>query len=169
MIEFRVVSGIWPRPASRAPVLKAAQSGTNVVGCQIRKDGRPLDPAMKKERTSPKMKITRAYGTFGVFWVRRSARKAKIAQIRLSATLGVVQPRGCRRVVPADRTRESPAPTWIPLTTGVGITCVNHRSMPVTLNMNTNPDVVKPADTVSSIENFLAIATAAIAFGVSVT
>jgi hypothetical protein len=52
----------------------------------------------------------------------------------------------------------------MPLTTGVGITCVNHLSMPVTLNINTKPAVVKPAEIVSSIENFLAIATAAIAF-----
>jgi hypothetical protein len=66
--------------------------------------------------------------------------------------------------VPAERTRESPAPTWMPFTTGVGITWVNHRNMPVTLKMNTKPAVVKPADTVSSMENFLAIATAAIAF-----
>jgi hypothetical protein len=35
--------------------------------------------------------------------------------------------------------------------------------MPVTLKTNTTPAVVKPADTVSSIENFLAIATEAIA------
>jgi hypothetical protein len=35
--------------------------------------------------------------------------------------------------------------------------------MPVTLKMSTTPAVVKPADIVSSIENFLAIATAAIA------
>lgn len=65
--------------------------------------------------------------------------------------------------MPADRTSESPAPTWMPLTTGVGITWENHLSIPVTLNMNTNPAVVKPADTVSSTEKFLAMATAAIA------
>jgi hypothetical protein len=35
--------------------------------------------------------------------------------------------------------------------------------MPVILKMNTTPDVVKPADIVSSMENFLAMATAAIA------
>ncbi len=65
--------------------------------------------------------------------------------------------------MPADSTRESPAPTCMPFTTGVGITWVNHLSMPVTLKTSTTPAVVKPADTVSSIENFLAIATAAIA------
>jgi hypothetical protein len=36
--------------------------------------------------------------------------------------------------------------------------------MPVTLKINMIPATAKPADTVSSIENFLAIATAAIAW-----
>jgi hypothetical protein len=36
--------------------------------------------------------------------------------------------------------------------------------MPVTLKIKTTPAVVKPADIVSSMVNFLAIATAAIAF-----
>ena len=119
---------------------------------------------MKSESTSPRMKMRRAYGTFGIFCVRSSVAKANRAHIRLSAELGVVQPRGWRRVVPAERTKESPAPTWIPLTTGVGITWVNHLSIPVALKMKTAPAVVKPADTVSSMENFLAIATAAMAF-----
>ncbi len=48
-------------------------------------------------------------------------------------------------------------------TTGVGITCVNHLSKPVTLKIKTITEVVKPADMVSSMENFLEIATAAIA------
>tara|TARA_R110002060_G_scaffold75312_1_gene84938 strand:+ start:90 stop:284 length:195 start_codon:yes stop_codon:yes gene_type:complete len=52
----------------------------------------------------------------------------------------------------------------MPFTTGVGITRVNHLSRPVTLNRKTKPDVVNPAETVSSIENLLAIATAAIAY-----
>jgi hypothetical protein len=69
-------------------------------------------------------------------------------------------------VVPADKTSERPAPTWIPFTTGVGITCVNHLSNPVTLKIKTTPDVVKPAEIVSSMENFLEIATAAMAYAV---
>lgn len=89
---------------------------------------------------------------------------AKNAQRRLSNGLGVVQPRGWRRVVPAERTRERPAPTWIPLTTGVGMTCVNHRKRPLILNRRTMEEVVKPAEMVSSIVNLRAIATAAIAF-----
>jgi hypothetical protein len=71
--------------------------------------------------------------------------------------------------VPAEMTRERPEPTWMPLTTGVGITRVNHLSKPVTLKMKTTPAVVKPAETVSSIENFLDIATAAIAYVTNVS
>ncbi len=41
---------------------------------------------------------------------------------------------------------------------------MNHLRIPVTLNTKTTLAVVKPAETVSSMENFLAIATAAIAF-----
>lgn len=40
MTEFRVVSGIWPIPASRAPVLNADQEGTRVDGCQMWREGR---------------------------------------------------------------------------------------------------------------------------------
>jgi hypothetical protein len=38
--------------------------------------------------------------------------------------------------------------------------------MPVTLKRKTTPAVVKPAETVSSMENFLAIATAAMALDI---
>lgn len=93
----------------------------------------------------------------------RRARNAKIAHRRLSPAFGVVHPRGFNKLVPAEMTRLRPAPTWIPFTTGVGITCVNHLRSPVMLNMNTTPAVMNPAETVSSTENFLAIATAAMA------
>lgn len=83
--------------------------------------------------------------------------------MRLSPEFGVIHPSGCSKEVPAEMTRERPAPTCIPLTTGVGITCVNHRRSPVTLKMKTKPAVVKPAETVSSMVNFRAMATAAIA------
>jgi hypothetical protein len=89
--------------------------------------------------------------------------KAKNAQIMLSPQFGCTHPRGWSKLLPADKTSERPAPTWIPFTTGVGMTCVNHLSIPVELKMNTTPAVAKPAETVSWIENFLAIATAAIA------
>jgi hypothetical protein len=42
---------------------------------------------------------------------------------------------------------------------------VNHLSNPVILNTKITADVVKPAEVVSSMENFLEIATAAIACG----
>lgn len=88
---------------------------------------------------------------------------ASKAQSKLSPGCGLVHPRGWRRLLPAESTRERPAPTWMPLTMGVGMTLVNHLSSPVILNMKTTPAVVNPAETVSSIVNFLAIATAAIA------
>lgn len=65
--------------------------------------------------------------------------------------------------MPAEMTKDNPAPTWIPFTTGIGIAVANHRNRPVILKINTTADVVKPADIVSPIENFLAMATAAIA------
>lgn len=34
------MSGIWPIPASKAPVLKAGHEGTKVDGCQMWKEGR---------------------------------------------------------------------------------------------------------------------------------
>lgn len=43
------------------------------------------------------------------------------------------------------------------------LTSENHLRRPVMLKMNTTPEVVKPADIVSAIENLRAIATAAIA------
>ena len=94
MIEFRVVRGIWPSPASKAPVLKAGNEGIYILGCQISKEGKLCSPVMKRERMIPRMKMRRAYGTFVVFCVRSSARNAKIAHIRLSQACGVVQPRG---------------------------------------------------------------------------
>jgi hypothetical protein len=51
----------------------------------------------------------------------------------------------------------------MPFTTGVGITLVNHLRRPVTLKRKTTPEVVKPAEMVSSMENFCAMATAAMA------
>jgi hypothetical protein len=94
MIEFRVVRGIWPSPASRAPILNAAHEGTYILGCQIWREGKLRGPVMKSERMIPRMKTRRAYGTFVVFCVRSSARNAKIAHTRLSQACGVVHPRG---------------------------------------------------------------------------
>jgi hypothetical protein len=164
MIELSVVKGIWPSPASKAPVRKSVHEGTNVLRCHMAKEGALCHPAIMAEIMRPSRKIRSAYGTLGSFCVERRARKAKMAQMRLSPAFGVIHPNGCNREVPAEMTRERPAPTCIPFTTGVGTTCVNQRSRPVTLKMKTTPAVVKPAETVSSIVNFLTIATAAIAY-----
>jgi hypothetical protein len=60
MIEFRVVRGIWPSPASKAPVLKAGHEGTYILGFQVSKEGRLCGPVMKRERMIPRMKMRRA-------------------------------------------------------------------------------------------------------------
>lgn len=127
------------------------------------KEGILSRPVMEIERTNPSMKIRRAYGTRGILDVMSRATNANIAQSKLSPAFGVVHPKGCRRLVPADITSDKPAPTWMPFTTGVGITRVNHLSKPVTLKRKTTAEVVKPAEIVSSIVKFLEIATAAMA------
>lgn len=134
-----------------------------MLGDQKRNEGIESGPAMTTAKMSPRMKIRRAYGIFGSLSVMRRKRKAKSAQMRLSKAFGVAQPRGWRSEVPAERTRERPAPTWIPFTIGVGMTRVNQRRRPVTEKKRTKAEVVKPAEIVSSIVNLRAMATAAIA------
>lgn len=60
IIEFKVVSGTWPKPASKAPTLKSGQDGTKTLGCQTLKAGRFPVPAMAKENMSPRTKISSA-------------------------------------------------------------------------------------------------------------
>ncbi len=60
MIEFKVVRGIWPRPASSAPVRKEDQVGMNMEGCQRCKKGRLCVPVEDTERMRPRMKMRRA-------------------------------------------------------------------------------------------------------------
>ena len=102
--------------------LKDVHDGTYILGCQILKSGRLSRPAKMIENNIPRRKIARAYGTFLKFCVTKSVRKANKAHRRLSAQFGLIQPRGCSKVVPAEITSDKPAPTWIPFTTGVGIT-----------------------------------------------
>lgn len=135
-----------------------------MCGCHIFSAGKLSAPARMAERTIPMMKIIKAYGKRRNWRVRSKAKNAKRAHIRLSPQLGEVHPRGFNRVEPAEMTRDKPAPSCMPFTTGVGMTCVNHRSSPETLKMSTTPDTKKPADTVSSIEYDCAMAIAAIAF-----
>lgn len=156
--------GTCPRPASKAPVENWDQEGTYVRGCHALKEGSVSSPPIHRDKTSPRMKINNAYGTRGIFWVKSNATNAKSAHTRLSPQFGLNQPSGCKRELPADNTSDSPAPTWMPFTTGVGITRVNHLSIPVALNTKTIPAVVKPAEMVSSMENFRAMATAAMAY-----
>lgn len=97
-------------------------------------------------------------------FVNRRNRKAAIAHIKLSAHDGPIQERPARSFVPEAMISERPAPTWIPLTTGMGITAENHRRIPVTLNMNMQAPTNSPAAAICGPENVFEIATAAMAF-----
>lgn len=65
---------------------------------------------------------------------------------------------------PALRHSESPAPTWMPFTTGMGVTRFAQLSKPVTLNKPTNAATTIPAAAFSLSEKLRAMATAAMAF-----
>jgi len=58
----------------------------------------------------------------------------------------------------------NPAPTWIPLTTGIGIVLVNHWSRPVMLKTRMQHATKIPAAAVCPAVRDFSIATAAIAF-----
>lgn len=81
----------------------------------------------------------------------RRSKKAPLAQSQLSAQLGEVQLSGFKSEVPADMTRESPAPVWMPRTTGTGTIRPNHRRSPVRLSSVTMPPMKSPAPAVSSL------------------
>jgi hypothetical protein len=100
------------------------------------------------EKIIPRRKIDKAYGNRENCNVISRRIKAKMAHSILSAQLGDDNPRGWRRELPADNTKERPAPTWMPLTTGVGITRLNHLSKPERLKISTTPETKKPAETV---------------------
>lgn len=132
MMEFRVVRGSWPRPAVRAPVRKSVRLGRRGCGCQRPKmEGWGVGLLCREIRAAmmPIVNTSRAKGMRGVrvvgdvvAAVRSSSMNAPTAHSRLSRHGGGVQLSGARSVVPAEMTRLSPAPTWIPLTTGMGIT-----------------------------------------------
>jgi len=65
---------------------------------------------------------------------------------------------------PALRQRLRPAPIWMPLTTGTGVTLLAQLIMPVILMIPTRAATTMPAAAVVLREKFLAMATAAIAF-----
>lgn len=96
--------------------------------------------------------------------VRRSRATAAMAQRRLSPHHGPVQVSGKSIFEPALRQRESPAPTCMPLTTGMGVTLLAQLIRPTRLKMPTIVATTIPAAAFSSSVNFLAMATAAIAF-----
>lgn len=60
MMLLSVVSGIWPIPASRAPVRKARGVGMWRVGVQMWRVGRRVRGMVRRERVRPRMKMRRA-------------------------------------------------------------------------------------------------------------
>lgn len=115
----------------------------------------------------PEMKMARAYGKGRArrVCVKRRARNEASAHRRLSAQDGDVHPKGWRSVVPADVMRESPAPTWMPFTTGMGMARVNVERSPVTLKSKTARETNRPAEVVCVIVKCREMATAAMACG----
>lgn len=87
-----------------------------------------------------------------------------MAQRRLSAQEGVTQPREERMVPPADITSDKPAPTWIPLMTGMGMASANQRRRPVMLKIKMQRPTKMPAAAMVPLLNDRAMATAAMAF-----
>ena len=87
-----------------------------------------------------------------------------MAHSRLSPHHGPVHPRGLSIVVPALKHSDKPAPTWMPFTTGIGVTRFAQLMSPVMLNNPTKAATISPAAAFSSSVNFRAMATAAIAF-----
>ena len=116
------------------------------------------------ERRIPMLKTMMAYGSLGWTKVNNRRATAAIAQSKLSPHHGPVQVSGKSIFEPALRQRESPAPTCMPLTTGIGVTLLAQLIKPVRLKTPTMPATTIPAAEFSSRVNFRAIATAAIAF-----
>lgn len=108
--------------------------------------------------------MMRAYGVFGYANVSSRSITAAMAHSKLSPHHGPVHVRGKSIFEPALRHNERPAPTWIPFTTGIGVTRFAQLSSPVTLNSPTKPATAKPAAAFSSRVKLREIATAAMAF-----
>ena len=89
---------------------------------------------------------------------------AAMATKRLSPHHGPVQVSDERSFVPVLKHSDRPAPTWIPFTTGIGVTRFAQLINPVMLNTPTRPATTNPAAAFCSSVNCRAIATAAMAF-----
>lgn len=125
-------------------------------------DGASVDD--ERDKMIPTVKAINAYGNLGYPNEQIRSRTAAIAQRRLSPHHGPVQVRDKSMFVPALRHKDRPAPTWMPLTTGIGVMRLAHVIKPVRLNNPTKPATTRPAAAFSSSVNLRAIATAAMAF-----
>lgn len=163
MTELSIVRGNWPREAVEIAVQKSWLEGWRMG---IAASGTVMSASWEdpRERMMPVVKTIIAYGMRGWAKVQRSKRTAARAQRRLSPHHGPVQVSGRSIFDPALRHNESPAPTWMPLTTGMGVTRFAQLSRPVTLKKPTNTATTIPAAAFSLRENLRAMATAAMAF-----
>ena len=82
----------------------------------------------------------------------------------IQPTDSLVNGMGTFRSVPAYMIKVNPAPTWMPLMTGIGIRLVNHSNNPVMLRKPITPATKRPAEATSALLKSLARATDAIAF-----
>jgi hypothetical protein len=164
MTELRRVRGSWPREAVVVAVRKSWEEGWRMGIAEM--DGMPgvVWIGEKMEKMRPMVKTMRAYGIRGKGRVKMRRMAAASAQRGLSPHHSPIHPSGARRFDPALKQSDSPAPTCMPLTTGTGVTLLAHCIIPVTLMIPTNAATTNPAAAFSSIVNFRAIATAAMAF-----
>jgi hypothetical protein len=163
IIEFNVVSGSCPNPASTLPTRISVQLGTNTCGRHIRSVGRFSGGTAMIAVTTPSKKTAKAYGNRFNDAVSSSTMNAAAAPRRLSCH-GDTAPRGLSKLLPAERISDNAAPTCMPLTTGIGMILVNHCRSPVTLKKSTAMLTKRPADAVSALVRLRDIATAAMAF-----
>jgi hypothetical protein len=157
------VSGSWPKDAVVVAFQKSFAEGCT-IGIEVCEtvEESVLGPRIDKRRPTPKTIM--AYGIRGNANVNNSRTTAATTHMRLSPHHGPVQVKGASIFEPALKQSEIPAPTWMPFTTGIGVTRFAQLINPVTLNTPTKPATTSPAAAFSSSVNFLAIATAAIAF-----
>jgi hypothetical protein len=163
MTELSSVRGSWPREAVVVASQKSFAEGWT-IGIEDEGTVGDVFSGARVDRRIPMLNTIMAYGSLGYANVNRSSTAAATTQSKLSPHQGPVHVKGSSIFEPALKQSESPAPTWIPFTTGIGVTRFAQLIRPVILNSPTNPATTSPAAAFSSSVNLRAIATAAMAF-----
>jgi hypothetical protein len=166
MTEFRIVKEICPIPAVPKPVANSLAVGiVGVNGFQNLKFGKrpPVVATSIAAKIPPRQNTSRANGNFGIREKPYKIEKAPIAQNRLSSHFELSGSR-LEIIEPAFKQRESPAPTWIPLTIGKGIKSAAFLTIPITERRMTMVPTPIPAAIFSFNDRPRARATDATAF-----